>query len=182
MIGRPKRTDKEIIEDLDNQLETKYKINAKGCWIWIGNKFENGYPRLSRCRPNSKYHERGHIASYQKHKGKIKKGLFVCHTCDNKACINPEHLWLGTNRDNQIDAVNKGTFDKIWTKEKREAMSQRVKGKNNPMYGKRGKEAPSYGRKGSKHPMYGKNHTEDAKHRISKSLKSTWQKKRTQND
>ena len=49
-----------------------------------------------------------HRASYEQFKGNIEKGLFVCHTCDNGICINPDHLFLGTNSDNQKDAYRKG--------------------------------------------------------------------------
>jgi hypothetical protein len=46
--------------------------------------------------------------------GEIPQGLFVCHTCDNRACINPEHFFLGTAKDNFDDMIRKGRQNKTW--------------------------------------------------------------------
>jgi len=46
--------------------------------------------------------------SYRIFKGDIPKGLYVCHACDNPRCINPDHLWVGTAKENMQDAKRKG--------------------------------------------------------------------------
>jgi hypothetical protein len=49
-----------------------------------------------------------HRASWQIHYGPIPTGAIVCHSCDNPKCVNPIHLWIGTQRDNLLDAIKKG--------------------------------------------------------------------------
>lgn len=78
-------------------------IKNNDCWIWQGH-LHHGYGRFSiKCK--------SYIASraaYILFKGKIPDKLYVCHSCDNPACVNPEHLWLGTDKDNAQDSVIKG--------------------------------------------------------------------------
>jgi hypothetical protein len=74
-----------------------------GCWLWVGKSTVLGYGQL-----RDQY---AHRFSYELHKGPA-NGLHVLHTCDMPACVNPDHLFLGTQRDNMCDMHAKGRNDK----------------------------------------------------------------------
>ena len=81
------------------------KVDKSGdCWMWTAYKDQKGYGRFGI---GSKLYS-AHRLSYEWSYGDFDKKLCVCHTCDNPGCVNPEHLWLGTRRDNNIDRDNKG--------------------------------------------------------------------------
>lgn len=79
------------------------KIN-KTCWEWIGKSLTSGYGKM---RFNGTP-QGSHRISWQIHHGNIPEGLNVLHKCDNRLCVNPEHLFLGTQKDNMVDMVKKG--------------------------------------------------------------------------
>lgn len=76
----------------------KIDKRADGCWIWTGRLQPNGYAIF---KLRSRKQMGAHRWSYQHHKGPIPDGVFVDHMCFNRACVNPEHLRLATNRQNQ---------------------------------------------------------------------------------
>lgn len=86
---------------------TSFKVAPSGCWEWTGNVSARGYGHICYWRGNS-YHSTGaHRFFYSYHKRRIKEGMNICHTCDNRLCVNPEHLWEGTQSANVKDMVRK---------------------------------------------------------------------------
>lgn len=77
-----------------------------GCCEWTGAKIPDGYGSLQVCYK----HTLAHRFSYEITIGPIPKGLYVLHKCDNPACVNPDHLFIGTQKDNVQDCISKGRF------------------------------------------------------------------------
>lgn len=78
--------------------------SKKGCWLWTAATFPNGYGRFW-VEDKMLY---AHRASYELFVELIPKGLNVLHECDVASCVNPDHLFLGTQSDNAIDFFSKG--------------------------------------------------------------------------
>lgn len=77
------------------------------CWLWAASTCGIGYGQIGN-GPAGSGCSMAHRYSYEIHKGPIPKGLCVCHKCDNTRCVNPDHLFLGTNHDNIKDMIKKG--------------------------------------------------------------------------
>lgn len=85
----------------------KLKKDDTGCWNWTAGLNKEGYGRASYM---GKHDQRAHRIAWMIFRGEIPEGLYVCHKCDNKKCVKPSHLFLGTHDDNMKDGVSKKRF------------------------------------------------------------------------
>lgn len=81
------------------------RADAKACWVWTGHISRRGYGYFHF----QSFRVRAHrFAWWATRDGNLPDGQEVCHSCDNPACVNPDHLYLGSHQDNHLDSVRKG--------------------------------------------------------------------------
>lgn len=81
------------------------KSNVEGCWLWKGASNGRGYGVMVKGRQRTYF---AHRVAWEITYGEIPAGLSVCHHCDNPSCVRVDHLFLGTQKDNMLDAWAKG--------------------------------------------------------------------------
>ncbi len=100
------RTAAKKSETIKQRLYQRFDLDPNsGCWLWTGTITQPG--KYGELWYKNKKH-RVHVLSYQLHIGTVPKGLFVLHKCDVPYCVNPNHLFVGTNTDNMLDCAKKG--------------------------------------------------------------------------
>lgn len=101
---------RELIAQLRQKLEAgAFPVPESGCWLWEHGVTRHGYGAVYSSNPRE-WHS-AHRTAWLIFRGPIPGGMFVCHKCDTRRCINPDHLFLGTAQDNTDDMLEKGRQD-----------------------------------------------------------------------
>lgn len=107
-LQRLERTGRLERQTLEERF-MKYVHKEEACWLWTGYVNTSGYGSLTvKGTPVG-----AHRLSFMLFKGEVPDGKVVCHTCDVRTCVNPEHLWLGSNRENLDDMLAKGRQSRV---------------------------------------------------------------------
>jgi len=175
---------KDIERYVIDYFETKFDKTENGCWLWKQARDKDGYGSFKFKRKVY----RAHRFSYMLYKGEIPDGMMVLHKCDIPNCINPEHLFLGTAKDNAQDAAKKGRIGNrkgykiseeqkeyrrlavMWYKHNDETKEKIRIASTGRIHTEKSKLKMSELAKGNKRWL-GKNHSEETKQKLSKIFK-----------
>ena len=99
-------------KSIKDRFEEKYRKDPSGCWEWIACKHSRGYGQFFTSDSYSKRKmDFSHRVSYHLYKGiRPTEDECILHKCDNTSCVNPDHLRIGTHKDNMRDMMSKGRF------------------------------------------------------------------------
>jgi len=89
-----------VINAVERFMSRVHPEPMSGCWLWTGGMHRSGYGMLRSGKT--------HRVSWRLFRGEIPQGLYVLHKCDVRCCVNPDHLFLGSHRDNMKDMSRKG--------------------------------------------------------------------------
>ena len=92
--------------ELADKIKAYSDVVESGCWEWNRYRMPGGYGRIR----HEGHMWLAHRLSYRAFNGDIPDGLVVRHKCDNRCCVNPDHLEVGTQKDNVHDSINRGSF------------------------------------------------------------------------
>ena len=102
---------RSILPYINEKIKDRFwrKVNVleiDDCWNWTASILPAGYGQISLGGNEVRLAHR--VSWVIEHEVEVPNGFHVCHTCDNPSCVNPNHLWLGTDFDNAVDKMNKG--------------------------------------------------------------------------